>query len=697
MAENRCVARLTALRGAMERNGVDTVIIPTADYHNSEYVADCFKAREYYSGFTGSAGILAVRREEAALWADGRYFIQAEHELAGSGITLMKMGEPGVPTLHEWLKAEMPENSRLAFDGRCITKAEGQALAALLGEKRVEVSAEKDLAGDTWENRPALPKHPVFLLDAEKYAGESAESKLKRLRGKMAEKNVTAYVSSKLDEIMWLFNIRGNDVECNPVALSYAVVTKDKALLYLQDEEVTGELKEYARAAGITLRSYERFLADLPELPLGEEAAAGAAAGTSAAEKVSAEDGTSAAETVSDAAAVSAADGTSAAETVSDAAAVSAADGEKPAAVRVWIDPDYTSFSVYCALLKNLDRTICEELKAEGVDLAALPKAAADKILASEEAKHFVETPSPVDFMKSIRNETEIRNFRDIYVEDSAALTKFIYWLKKSMKEGVQLTEGSAAAYLDQLRAGISDYVELSFPTISAYGSNAAMMHYEPGEDGGAALSPEGMLLVDSGGHYLRGTTDVTRTMSLGPVTDEMRRSYTLTAVSQLQLMGTVFLKGCNGIALDIMAREPMWENGMDYKCGTGHGIGYLLNVHEGPQTIRWREREKADSTPLEAGMVVSDEPGVYREGAYGIRIETILLCREWGTTPDGTFLCFEPLTFAPLDRDLIDPSVLTPHTRKLLNDYHRSVLEKISPYLNEEEKLWLSGECAEI
>ena len=673
MAENRCVARLAALRGAMERNGVDTVIIPTADYHNSEYVADCFKAREYYSGFTGSAGIIAVRGEEAALWADGRYFIQAEHELAGSGITLMKMGEPGVPTLHEWLKTEMPENSRLAFDGRCITKAEGQALAALLGEKKVEVSAEKDLAGDTWENRPALPKHPVFLLDAEKYAGESAESKLKRLRGKMAEKNVTAYVSSKLDEIMWLFNIRGNDVECNPVALSYAVVTKDKALLYLQDEEVTGELEDYAKEAGITLRSYERFLADLPELPLGEEAAVVSAARTTAAETVSAADGTSAAETVS------------------------AADGEKPAAVRVWIDPDYTSFSVYCALLKNLDQTICEELKAEGLDLAALPKAAADKILASEEAKHFVETPSPVDFMKSIRNETEIRNFRDIYVEDSAALTKFIYWLKKSMKEGAQLTEGSAAAYLDQLRAGISDYVELSFPTISAYGSNAAMMHYEPGEDGGAALSPEGMLLVDSGGHYLRGTTDVTRTMSLGPVTDEMRRSYTLTAVSQLQLMGTVFLKGCNGIALDIMAREPMWENGMDYKCGTGHGIGYLLNVHEGPQTIRWREREKADSTPLEAGMVVSDEPGVYREGAYGIRIETILLCREWGTTPDGTFLCFEPLTFAPLDRDLIDPSVLTPHTRKLLNDYHRSVLEKISPYLNEEEKLWLSGECAEI
>lgn len=642
MAENQCVARLAALRKTMERSGADTVLIPTADYHNSEYVADCFKAREYYSGFTGSAGTLAVRGNEAALWADGRYFIQAEHELEGSGITLMKMGEPGVPTLYEWLKDHMPEKSVLFFDGRCITKAEGEKLSHLLAGKGISIRADLDLAGDTWENRPALPEHAVFLLDAEKYAGETAVSKLERLRARMKEKNVSAYVSSKLDEIMWLFNIRGNDVECNPVALSYAVVTKETALLYLQDAEVTKELSDYAGACGITLQSYGNFLSDLPKLPLGS--------------------------------------------------------GGECEEVRIWIDPDYTSYAVYQGLLQNLDRGIDRKLrKKENLDLSVLPSAAAAKIRAEEEKKLLVETPSPVDYMKSIRNETEIRNFRDIYVEDSAALTKFIYWLKKSMKEGAELTEGSAASYLDKLRAGISDYVELSFPTISAYGSNAAMMHYEPGADGGAKLSPEGMLLVDSGGHYLRGTTDVTRTMSVGPVTEKMRRSYTLTAVSQLQLMGTVFLKGCSGMALDIMAREPMWENGMDYKCGTGHGIGYLLNVHEGPQTIRWRVREKADSTPFAAGMVVSDEPGVYREGEYGIRIETILLCREWKTTPDGTFLCFEPLTFAPLDRDLIDPSVLTPHTRSLLNQYHKEVVEKLSPYLNEEEKAWLVRECAEI
>ncbi len=642
MAENQCVARLAALRKAMEQSGADTVLIPTADYHNSEYVADCFKAREYYSGFTGSAGTLAVRGEEAALWTDGRYFIQAERELAGSGITLMKMSEPGVPTLHEWLKSHMPERSVLFFDGRCITKAEGEALSLLLAGKGISIRADRDLAGDAWEGRPALPEHPVFLLDADKYAGETAVSKLGRLRARMEEKNVTAYVSSKLDEIMWLFNIRGNDVECNPVALSYAVVTKETALLYLQDAEVTKELSAYAKASGITLRSYGEFLTDLPELSLGS--------------------------------------------------------GSRKEETRIWIDPDYTSYAVYRGLLKNLDRGIDRNLKErENLDLSVLPAAAAGKIRSEEEKKLLVETPSPVDYMKSIRNETEICNFREIYVEDSAALTKFIYWLKKSMREGAALTEGSAASYLDHLRAGISDYVELSFPTISAYGSNAAMMHYEPGADGGAKLSPEGMLLVDSGGHYLRGTTDVTRTMSVGPVTDEMRRSYTLTAVSQLQLMGTVFLKGCSGMALDIMAREPMWEKGMDYKCGTGHGIGYLLNVHEGPQTIRWRVREKADSTPFEAGMVVSDEPGVYREGEYGIRIETILLCREWGTTPDGTFLCFEPLTFAPLDRDLIDPAVLTPHTRKLLNEYHKEVVEKISPYLNDEEKAWLVKECAKI
>lgn len=611
MSRNEAAQNLEKLRSVMKERGVDTLLIPTADYHNSEYVAPCFKAREHYSGFTGSAGVLAVRQEEAALWTDGRYFIQAAGELEGSGVQLMRMGEPGVPTLHAWLQEALPENAVLAFDGRCITRKEGEELAELLSPKGITLLTGEDLAAEAWEDQPPLPCTSVFVLDADKYAGETTASKLERLRREINARKADAYVSGKLDEIMWLYNIRANDVEYNPVALSYTVVTGDRAVLYLQEKEVTPQLREYAGANELELRAYERFLPDL-------------AGG--------------------------------------DSFGLPTGGTEK---CRIWIDPENASYALAAAA------------ECGGCEL--------------------IEASSPLEYMKAIRNETEIRNFKDIYVEDSAVLTKFIYWLKKSIREGAALTEGSAAAHLDRMRADISDYVELSFGTISAYGPNAAMMHYEPDENGGAQIRPEGMLLVDSGGHYLRGTTDVTRTMSLGPVSEEMKESYTLTAISQLQMMGTVFLEGCNGMSLDIMAREPMWRRGMDYKCGTGHGIGYLLNVHEGPHSLRWRARAAADTTPLAPGMVVSDEPGVYKGGQYGIRIETILLCKDWGTTTDGHFLCFEPLTYVPLDRDLLDPELLTPDTRRLLNDYHQQVLEKIAPYLDEEEKAWLAKECAAL
>lgn len=611
MNGNEAAQNLEKLRSVMKRRGVDTLLIPTADYHNSEYVAPCFKAREHYSGFTGSAGVLAVRPEEAALWTDGRYFIQAAAELEGSGVELMRMGEPGVPTLHAWLEEVLPENAVLAFDGRCITRKEGEELAELLSPKGITLLTGEDLAAEAWEDQPPLPCTSVFLLDAEQYAGETMASKLERLRGEMNARKADAYVSGKLDEIMWLYNIRANDVAYNPVALSYTVVTGDRAILYLQEKEVTPQLREYAGANELELRAYEEFLPDL---------------------------------------------------TKGDSFGLRMGGTEK---CRIWIDPENASYALAAAA------------ECGGCEL--------------------IESSSPLEYMKAVRNETEIRNFKDIYVEDSAVLTKFIYWLKKSIREGAALTEGSAAAHLDRMRADISDYVELSFGTISAYGPNAAMMHYEPDENGGAQIRPEGMLLVDSGGHYLRGTTDVTRTMSLGPVSEEMKESYTLTAISQLQMMGTVFLEGCNGMSLDIMAREPMWRRGMDYKCGTGHGIGYLLNVHEGPHSLRWKARAAADTTPLAPGMVVSDEPGVYKGGQYGIRIETILLCKEWGTTTDGHFLCFEPLTYVPLDRDLLDPELLTPDTRRLLNVYHQQVLEKIAPYLDEEEKAWLAKECAAL
>ena len=609
MAQNVCVSRLDALRKAMEKNGIDVYMIPTADFHGSEYVADYFKVREYFSGFTGENATLVVTKDEADLWVDGRFFIQAEHELEGSGIIEQRMGEPGVPTLHEFLRKTMRDGETLGFDGRCVNEAQGREIARLLSGKHVKIRSDKDLAEEVWSDRPVLPSHPVFLLDAEKYAGETAASKLSRLRAVMDEKGAKFYVSSKLDEIMWLYNIRGFDVTCNPVALSYTFVTPDEAFLFIQDSEVTDELREYAKGIGLVICHYFAFDEFLRTRVVY--------------------------------------------------------DGP------VLYDPAFTGYQT-C-------QTIREAMTAAGADSSLF----------------MIPVNSPVDYMKAVKNETEIRNFKEIYIEDSAAVTKFIYWLKKTVGRE-KMTEGSAAAHLDGIRAKIKDYVELSFPTISAYGENAAMMHYEPKGEG-AEVKPEGMLLVDSGGQYMRGTTDVTRTMALGPVTDDMKKSYTLTAASMLQLMDTKFLAGSSGITLDIMAREPMWREGMDYKCGTGHGIGYLLNVHEGPQSIRYRKRDAADMTAFAPGMVVSDEPGVYKSGKYGIRIETILLCVHERTTEDGEFYGFEPLTYVPFDRDLIDPAYLSGELLALLNAYNAQVLEKIAPFLDGEEKAWLEEQCARI
>ncbi len=620
MEENIYAQRLKELRAVMKEHGVTALLIPTADAHGSEYVADYYKAREHFSGFTGSAGTLAVTLYEAALWTDGRYFIQARAELEGSGVVLQRSGEPGVPGIHEFLKDRLSSGGTLAFDGACIARSEGEALEKDLAPCGVKLVWDIDLAGLAWKDRPPLSSSPVRILD-EQYAGESTEKKLERLRARMASEGAKYYITEKLDEIMWLFNIRGADVECNPVALSYAFISEEEQYIFLRKKALTAEFSGYAAARDIQIREYETFHEFISTRTYGG---------------------------------------------------------------KILLDPDKISYKTFMNL-----RAAFSECHVRITD-------------------QLVQTFSPVEYMKSIKNEAEIRNFRDIYIEDSAVLTKFIYYIKKlsrtnpdrdtvTFPDGSPVTEGAAAAYLDGLRSKVRDYVELSFPTISAYGPNAAMMHYEPDEKGGAVLKKEGMLLVDSGGHYLRGTTDVTRTISLGPATKEMIRDYSLTAVSVFQLQECVFMEGCSGIALDILAREPMWKNGMDYKCGTGHGIGYLLNVHEGPQTIRFRKRAAADMTPFAEGMVVSDEPGVYKDGRYGIRIETILLTVHNKTTPDGKFLSFEPLTYVPLDRDLIDPSILTQETRQALNVYHARTLEVLLPFMNEEEGEWLKEQCREI
>lgn len=610
---NPCVDKLRALREAMQAAGIDYYMIPTADFHNSEYVAEHFLTREYFCGFTGSNGTLLVSQQEALLWTDGRYFIQAEQELAGSGVQMMRMADPGVPTLREYLEQTMPDGAVLGFDGRCVPAKEGRALEKVLGRRQIRLQADRDLADDVWTDRPALPSHPITILD-EEYAGEGTEDKLSRLRKVMRGKGASAYVDSKLDGIMWLLNLRGNDVECNPVALCHILVDQQNIYLFVQEEEITEDVRGYAQKRRIALLPYQDF-----------------------------------------------------------AKFLSIYDGEGD----ILCDPDCVSYAVYQAALEGIRR--------------------------HGGGRRIVEMKSPLDSFKAVKNAVELANLRSCYRNDSVALCRFIKWLTEAMREPQDaseevLTESGAAAYLDHLRSELPDYVELSFPTISAYGPNAAMMHYEavPGKSD-AVLRPEGMLLVDSGGQYLTGTTDVTRTIALGPVTEEMKKHYTLSAVSNLQLLGAVFLYGCTGYSLDILAREPLWQIGLDYKCGTGHGIGYYLNVHEAPPTIRWRQVMGDSAAVLEPGMIVSDEPGVYLEGKYGIRIETILEVVERETNENGRFLAFEPLTFVPLDRNLLDPQYLTPQTRQLLNEYHMRVYMELSPLMSEEEKSWLREQTAPV
>ena len=547
--------RIEMLREAMKRSGIDAYMIPTADFHNSEYAADYFHTREFFSGFTGSAGTLVVRAEEACLWTDGRYFIQAAAELEGSGVTLMKMGEPGVPTIREYLSQNMQEGSVLGFDGRCVPSKEGREFEKLMKGKKGSLKIGLDLAEGIWKDRPPLPCHPVMILD-EDYTGEDVEAKLGRLRDAMHEKGAAAYIDSKLDNIMWLLNMRGSDVTCNPVALTHILVDERNVYLFIQDGEVTPELRSYAALHRISILPYD----DLE-----------------------------------------------------DFLAVYDHSGD------LMCDPDCVSYSVYLAVSKGLR------------------KASSDNEL--------IKTQSPLAEFKSVKNDVEMANIRECYKYDSAALCRFIMWLtdRVGKTDMEPVTESGAAAYLDNLRSEIDDYMDLSFPTISAYGPNAAMMHYEavPGVSD-AELKPEGMLLVDSGGQYLTGTTDVTRTISLGPVTEEMKKHYTLTAVS------------------------------------------------ETPPSIRWKVFPGRQDAPLQPGMIVSDEPGVYLEGKYGIRIETILEVVEHTTNEWGSFLAFEPLTLVPFDTNLIDPAYLTPDTRKLLNEYHERVRTELMPLMDAKEQEWL-------
>jgi len=581
-------ARIEALREKMTEAGADWYLMTTADPHGSEYINPYYREREFFSGFTGSNGDLLVGKKEALLWTDGRYFVQAAKELEGSGIRLMKMGQAGVPKLTEYIADKISMGECFMADGRLISADLGKRLAPLFKEKRVIFISDKNLTEEIWENRPSDSAGKIRVLP-ESLTGSNPSRRIGHVVVKMREHGAASHVITKLDDQMWLLNLRGEDIACNPVAYSYTIINGRDVSVYLKKASAMTSVCDSLRHSGITVKDYDDFYDDLEKMNL-----------------------------------------------------------EAP----VLLDSNNINYRAYQILWKK-GRII-------------------DKI-------------NPTEEMKAVKNATEIAHIKDVYLYDSAILTRFLFFMKKNAVRQ-KITEFEAAELLDGMRAQLDGFRGLSFPTISAWKGNAAMMHYEATLYDNAVIDGDGLYLVDSGGQYDGGTTDVTRTLVLGKVSDEIRLHFTRTVMAMLRLQNTIFLKGCTGLNLDIIARQPMWEMGMDYKCGTGHGIGYMLNVHEGPHNIRWAHRGERPETPIVPGMIVSDEPGVYVEGSHGIRIENIELCREITENDDGTFLGFEPLTLVPIDLDGIIPEEMQPRDNELLNNYHALVRKKLMPFMQGED-----------
>ena len=584
--------RLSRLRALMQQKGVGAYYVPTADFHLSEYVNPYFKSRQYLTGFTGSAGTLVVTMDEAALWVDGRYFIQAEEQLSGTPVKLMKMGEEGVPSVLEYL-SKLPEGTVIGLDGRTISAAMALRMEKTLSTRNITLEPDMDLVGDIWPDRPPLPNAPVYVLGVDS-VGVSAADKIADIRRVLVEKDADAHVLCTLDDIAWLFNLRGGDVECNPVFLSYAIIERDAAYIFADKSKFHACVQEYLRQLNVTLLPYNDIYEFASKYDEG------------------------------------------------DAILLSTAS------------VNYTLYD------KLYDKAI------------------------------IIDEENPEQLKKAIKNPVEIENMRKAHIKDGLAVTRFMRWVKENVgKEPI--SELSAAAKMDSLRLETEGNLGRSFSTISAYGPHAALPHYAPTEESNLAVEPRGFLLMDSGGQYYEGTTDITRTIAVGPLTDTEKKHFALVLRSMLRLANARFLYGCRGLNLDILARGPLWDEGLDFKHGTGHGIGYLLNVHEAPNGFRWKiVPERVDSCVFEEGMITSDEPGIYIEGSHGIRTENLIVCRKGEKNEYGQFMYFETLTMAPIDLDAIDPSYLNDAEKQQLNDYHKLVYEKLSPYMDDGEREWL-------
>ena len=589
--------RIAALREAMKQHKIDAYIIPTSDPHMSEYPADCWKYREWISGFTGSAGTVIITADKAGLWTDSRYFLQASTQLEGTGIELFKMMLPETPTIPEFLTHELKDGQTVGLNGETYSLADARSLEKALAEKEIKLNTNASLIDPIWKERPAIPEAPMFEMPIE-LSGKSTEDKLLDINKMLHKAGADCTILSALDEVAWTFNIRGTDVAYNPVVISYAFVSEKESVLFVNPKKIPAEIAEHLKKEGVTLADYgmlATFLSRLPER------------------------------------------------------------------TRVFIDSKRTNVAIYNALPKS-------SILIEGI--------------------------SPANHLKSIKNEAEIKGFRNAVLKDGIAMTKFYFWLEKMLKAGEKVTELSAAAKLTALRSEQPQYVMDSFASISSYGPHGAVVHYSPTPETDTELKTDSLYLLDSGAQYLDGTTDITRTIALcDEPSEQMKKDFTRALKGTIGIAKCKFPAGIRGCLIDAFARKALWDAGINYLHGTCHGIGHCLNVHEGPQSIRMEE----NPVILEPGMVMSDEPAMYRPGEYGIRTENMILIREDSETEFGKFLGFETLTLCYIDTKLVIPSMLSVREHAWLNKYHQMVYDLVSPHLTEEEKAWLKEKTAEI
>ncbi len=585
--------RIEQLRREMSRRGIAVYVIPTADFHESEYVGDHFKAREFMTGFTGSAGTAVITMTEAGLWTDGRYFLQAEQQLHDTTVTLYKSGEEGVPEVNDYIKEQLPEGGAIGFDGRVVNAGWGRELKEIAEEKGGSLHYTEDLVDLVWEDRPILSCKTAVVLE-EKYCGKSVADKLSAIREKMKEKGASLHLVSSLYDINWILNVRGQDITYVPVVLSYLALTMDSCIWFVQDKALNDSVRAYLNENHITVKGYHEFYDYVAQIP-------------------------------------------------SDA--------------KVLVNTGTVNFRVLISI-------------PEGVEI--------------------VDEIEPSTLMKAVKNPVELENTVRAHIKDAVAMCRFMHWLKTNVGK-IPMTEISASDYLESLRRQQEGMLDLSFATICGYAEHGAIVHYEATPETDVPLKPQGLLLVDSGGHYYEGTTDITRTFALGPLTDEMKRDFTRVLRSNLNLAAVRFRYGCTGQNFDYIARAPFWEDDMDYNHGTGHGVGYLLNVHEGPNGFRWRSvPERRDNGVFEEGMVTTDEPGIYIAGKYGIRTENELVCRKGTKNEYGQFMYFETITYVPVDLDAVVPEQMSALEKKRLNEYHEMVYRTVAPHLLEDERVWL-------